>query len=91
VKFEWSHAKAESNAAKHGIAFEEATTVFGDPLSRTIPDPLHSDAEDRFVTMGVSSRGRTIVVVHTDRGDNVRIISAREATRTERMKYEEGL
>ncbi len=91
MRFEWDRDKAKSNVSKHGITFEEATTVFGDPLSLTIPDPLHSQAEDRFVTIGVSSRQRTLVVVHADRGDDVRIISARVATRRERKRYEEGI
>ena len=70
---------------------EEAATIFGDPLSLTIPDPRHSEEEDRFVTIGVSSKLRTIVVVYTDRGDNVRIISARLAIKRERKDYEEGI
>jgi uncharacterized DUF497 family protein len=91
MRFEWDRAKAKSNVSKHDVPFEEAATVFGDPLSLTISDPGHSEEEDRFVTMGVSSRLRTIVVVHTDRGDHVRIISARLATTRERKDYEEGI
>lgn len=87
--FEWDSHKAQENLKKHGISFEEAVTVFGDPLSLTIHDPLHSHSEDRFVIMGQSLRHRLLVVVHTDRGDAIRIISAREATRRERKKYEE--
>jgi uncharacterized DUF497 family protein len=68
-----------------------ASTIFADPLSRTIPDPLHSEDEDRFVILGESNRRRLLVVSFTDRGDNIRIISARVATRRERKDYEEGL
>jgi uncharacterized DUF497 family protein len=91
MKFEWDRGKAKSNLSKHGVSFEEAATVFGDPLSLTISDPGHSDEEDRFVTIGVSSKLRTIVLVHTDRGDHVRIVSARLATTRERKDYEEGI
>ena len=91
MRFEWHQNKAKSNLARHGVSFEEAATIFGDPLSLTIPDPLHSDREDRFITIGMSSRFRTIVVVHADRGDTVRIISARLATKRERKNYEEGI
>jgi uncharacterized DUF497 family protein len=91
MKFEWDRGKAKSNLSKHGVSFEEAATVFGDPLSLTISDPGHSDEEDRFVTIGVSSKLRTIVLVHTDRGDHVRIVSARQATTRERKDYEEGI
>ena len=90
VKFEWDPGKAASNQEKHGVSFEEASTVFGDPLSRTIPDPLHSEGEDRCVIVGLSAHMRTLVVVHVDRGDRIRIISARPATRPERRDYEEG-
>jgi uncharacterized DUF497 family protein len=86
---EWDTEKARTNIAKHRVAFEEAATVFGDPLSLTIPDPLHARREQRFVTVGQSHRGRTLVVVHTDRGDRIRIISARVASRGERRHYEE--
>ena len=89
MNFEWDPSKAASNVQKHGVSFEEASTVFGDPFSRTIPDPLHSDEEDRWVTVGLSAHMRTLVVVHTDRGDSIRIISARRATRPERRDYEQ--
>jgi uncharacterized DUF497 family protein len=76
---------------KHAVSFQEASTVFGDPLAITISDPLHgSRIEDRFVTTGTSQQRRLLVVVHADRGDIIRIISAREADRGERRKYEEG-
>src|SRR5687767_7119008 len=87
--FEWDEAKARANLRKHGVSFDEARTVFGDPWSATMPDPDHSAAEQRSVTIGLSSSGRTLVVAHTDRGQNVRIISARRATRQERLTYEE--
>jgi hypothetical protein len=89
LSFEWDDKKAKSNAKKHGVTFDEASTVFGDALSLTIPDPVHSEVEDRFVTMGSSFRGKLVVVVHTERGDNIRIISARRANRRERKAYEE--
>ena len=91
LTFEWDARKARSNLAKHGVGFEEASTVFGDPLSLTIPDPEHSKIEDRFVTMGSAFTGKLLVVVHTDRGDNIRIISARRASRRERKSYEKGI
>jgi len=87
VQFEWDRRKATANLVKHSVAFEEATTVFGDPLGTTIPDPLHSEKEARFVTIGRSARGRIIVVVHIDRGAAVRVISARQATPRERRSY----
>jgi uncharacterized DUF497 family protein len=91
LRFEWNPRKAAENLRKHGVAFEEATTVFFDPLSRTIADPDHSDDEPRFVTLGLSVRHNLLVVVHTERGDRIRIISARRATRKEKVKYEKGL
>jgi hypothetical protein len=90
VDFEWDPAKASRNRVKHGIDFSEAATVFGDVLSQTFEDPDHSDDEERFVTIGVSARGRVLIVSHTDRGKRIRIISAREATRRERKDYEEN-
>lgn len=91
LAFEWDSRKARSNIAKHGVGFEEATTVFGDPSSLTIPDPAHSLMEERYVTMGRAFTGKLLVVVHTDRGDNIRIISARRASRGERKFYEESI
>ncbi len=88
--FTWDPRKAEANLGKHGVSFEEASTVFGDPLSLTIPDPDHSEAEARFVVLGYSFRRNLLVVVHSEIGDNIRIISARRATRHEREDYEEG-
>jgi uncharacterized DUF497 family protein len=89
LTFEWDSGKARLNEDKHGVSFEEAATVFGDTLSLTIGDPDHSTTEDRFVILGLSARGRLLVVVHTERGDRIRIIGARLATRRERRTYEE--
>ena len=86
--FEWDPSKARVNVEKHGVTFGEASTCFGDPLSVTIPDPLHSGEEERYVLLGYSYCGRLLVVVHTDREDRVRIISARLATRKERRHHE---
>ena len=80
--------KAENNLRKHGVSFVEAATVFFDALSVTIPDPLHSAGEDRFVITGLSNRQRHLVVVHLDRDDKIRIISARMASSRERKRYE---
>jgi uncharacterized protein len=90
VDFEWDWAKAAENFAKHGVSFEEAATALRDPLSATGADPDHSFGEERFITFGVSSRGRLLIVAHADRGDIIRIISARQANRTERKIHEEG-
>ena len=87
--FEWSPEKAEANLKKHGISFEEAATVFSDPLSLTVSDPLHSEVENRFVITGFSDKQKQLVIVHTDRNDKIRIISARMATPSERRKYEQ--
>ena len=90
LKFEWDDEKATENLTKHGVSFSEASTVFADPLSRTIPDPLHSEEEKRFVVVGQSSLHHTLVVMHTYRDDAIRIISARTATSRERRVYERG-
>ena len=87
--FEWDEEKAGRNLKKHGVSFAEGSTVFTDLLSLTIPDPLHSTDEDRFVTLGLSYRERLLVVVYAERGERVRIISARPATPRERKDYEE--
>ena len=88
--FEWDETKARRNLKKHGVSFEKASTTFGDPLARTIQDPLHSEEEDRFVNLGESHRRRLLVVVFTERGDKIRLISARVATRSERKDHEKG-
>jgi len=90
VIFEWNGRKADVNEKKHGVSFQEAATVFDDPLAITFPDPDHSVGEHRHVTFGHSGRNRLLVVSHTERKDRVRIISARPATRQERRIYEEG-
>jgi uncharacterized DUF497 family protein len=90
MEFEWDPDKANGNIDKHGISFQEAATVFGDPLSLTFFDPDHSDDEDPHVTFGQASSGRYVIVSHTDRDNRIRIISARLMTRRERKSYEEG-
>jgi uncharacterized DUF497 family protein len=90
MDFEWDTNKASANIKKHGVSFAEATTVFGDPLSTTFPDPDHSINESRYITIGLSSSGKLLIIAHTDRGNSIRIISAREATRRERRFYESG-
>ncbi len=88
--FEWDGAKAASNLQKHAVSFEEATTIFGDPLSITIDSPQIKHGEQRYVTVGFSAAGQVLVVVHIDRNDRIRIISARKATGPERRQYENG-
>ena len=90
MQFEWDPAKAAENLAKHGVSFEEASTVFRDTLSATGPDPDHSVGEERFVTFGVSTSGRLLIVAHAEDGDTIRIIRARPAKSGERKIYEEG-
>ncbi len=90
MRFDWDKNKAVSNLAKHKVSFEEAATVFGDPLSDTFDDPDHSVKEERFLIIGHSEKGKLLFVSHTDDGETVRIISAREPTRTERESYEQG-
>ena len=87
---EWDPEKAASNYAKHGVDFHEAGTVLDDPLSTTFPDPDHSEDEQRYLTIGSSLSGRILVVAHTDRGEAVRLISARPVTSGERRFYEQG-
>ena len=89
MEFEWDPKKAAGNLAKHGVSFQEATTVFDDPLSVTVPDPDHSGEENRFIIVGESHRGRLLIVSHVERNDRIRLISARELTHTERSVYEE--
>lgn len=90
MHFEWDPGKAGKNLRKHGVTFEEASSVFYDPLAITGADPDHSEGEERMVTFGLSSSGRLLVVSHTERSDAIRIISARIATKYERHIYEEG-
>jgi uncharacterized DUF497 family protein len=88
MDFEWDPEKAALNRKKHRVSFEEAVTVFYDPLSATFDDADHSIGEQRLITVGFSSQGRLLVVSHTERGDVLRIISARRATAHERKKHE---
>jgi uncharacterized DUF497 family protein len=90
MEFEWDPNKADKNLEKHDVSFEEASTVFADPLSTTFDDPAHSEDENRYIIIGISNRFRLLVVAHTDRNNRTRIISAREATRLERQFYEDG-
>ena len=90
LQFEWDSTKAAENVEKHGVGFEEASTVFGDPLGRIVDDPRHSIGERRFVLMGRSDQDRLLAVMYTERREVVRIISAREVTRRERKDYEEN-
>ncbi len=84
LDFEWDSKKAAGNVRKHGVAFAEAATVFGDRLAITFPDPDHSDDEEREITIGYSGKSRILIVSHTERGERIRIISARRAVKAER-------
>ena len=90
LKFEWNARKAARNLRRHKVSFEEAATVFSDPLSATFPDPDHSDEDDRFIIIGLSNRQRLLMISHTERVDRIRIISARELKPFERKQYEEA-
>jgi len=90
MEFEWDPKKAGENVRKHDVTFQEAAAVFGDPLAITFEDPDHSEDENRYITFGLSSQERLLVVSHTERGDRTRIISARLMDRKERRIYEEG-
>lgn len=90
MKFHWDEDKAASNLAKHGVSFDEATTVFDDPYFIEFYDPDHSDDEDRFIIVGMSNMQRLLIVSYTDRHGPIRLISARETTRQERKAYEEN-
>ena len=89
MTFEWDSHKAAANLERHGVSFEEASTAFADALSLTRHDPDHSETEERFLLLGLTFRGRFVVVAHTDRGETIRLISARLATRRERQSYEQ--
>ena len=89
-QFEWDADKAAANLRKHGVSFDEAVTAFADPLSVLLPDPDHSIAEERYLVLGVSTKGRLLVVAFVERPPRTRIISARLATKRERQDYEEG-
>lgn len=90
MHFEWDPAKARQNLQKHGVSFEEASSIFYDPLAVTGADPDHSEDEERLITFGMSSQGRLLVVSQTERGEAIRIINARVATQLERHIYEES-
>ena len=90
MQFEWDPAKAARNSAKHGVSFDEASTVFGDPLAMLMADPDHSEEEERYLLLGLSLRRKLLVVSFAERPPQTRLISAREATRHERRQYEEG-
>jgi hypothetical protein len=89
MNFEWFHGKAESNVEKHdGVSFEEAATAFDDPMQTAFPDDAHSMGERRYNLIAKSAQGRVLAITYTERGDDIRIISAREATRGEIQEYE---
>lgn len=90
IIFGWDGRKATAILRKLGVSFEEAATAFSDPLSLSIPDPDHSEDEERFLLVGSSFQGQSLVVAHSERGDRVRVISARAATARERRAYEES-
>jgi len=90
LRFEWDTRKAAANRAKHKVSFEEAVSVFGDPLGRITDDPRHSESEERSVLLGLSERQRLLAVMFTERADAIRLLSARRATRRERRDYEES-
>ena len=90
MRFDWDENKAASNLLKHGVSFDEAKIVFDDPLYVDFYDPAHSDDEDRYLIVGESNQRRLLIASYTERGNLIRLISAREVTRTEREVYEEG-
>ncbi len=90
LTFEWDEEKAKANLKKHKVSFEEAKTVFNDPFLWTFPDPEHSESEERYINIGRSARGRVLVVIHTERGSNIRLISCCKATANERRAYKQG-
>lgn len=90
LTFEWDEKKASANFKKHRVSFEEAKTIFNDPLLLTFPDFKHSNGEQRQLSIGLSVQGRVLIVIHTDRGKNIRLISGRKATANERKVYERG-
>lgn len=90
MDFDWDSDKSAENVAKHGVTFEEAASIFSDPLAITFPDPDHSVGEERVLTFGISNQVRLLAVISTERRDTLRIVSARTATRREREVYEQG-
>jgi uncharacterized DUF497 family protein len=91
LTFEWDEEKAAANLRKHKVSFEEAKTVFNDPMSVTVRDESHSVEEDRYIDIGTSARGRVLIVAYTERGANIRLISSRKASPKERRQYEESI
>jgi uncharacterized DUF497 family protein len=89
LQFDWDEAKATRNFEKHAVTFHEASSVFRDPLAKVVPDPTGASGEDRAIMVGHSDQGRLLLVVFTERADRIRVISAREPTRRERLGYEE--
>jgi len=89
LHFEWDSEKAAINKEKHGVTFLEAATAFEDDLNLTLPDPMHSEDEERFILIGISAESRLLTVVHAERGVRIRIISARKPTTKERRDYEQ--
>lgn len=89
LTFEWDEDKSRRNVVKHGVTFEKAKTVFNDPFASTIDNPDHSEDEDRYLGIGLSSKGRLLVVWYTEKNENIRIIGCRKATKYERKVYEE--
>jgi uncharacterized protein len=89
MEFEWDSKKAAINERRHGVSFVEASSIFGDPLAVTFEDPDHSVRENRFISIGLSDQERVLIVAHAERGDRIRIISARRVARSERKLYEE--
>ena len=85
--FEWDEDKARRNELKHGVAFEEAKTIFNDPFAVTVPDPDHSEEEERWLDIGLSAEGRLLVVWYTERGESIRVIGSRKATKKEEREY----
>lgn len=90
MEFQWDQQKAKSKLSKHGISFEEAQTVFDDPLYVDFYDPDHSEDEDRYIIVGESLNSRVLLVSYTERGDKIRLISARQVTKQELLAYQEG-
>src|SRR4051794_27270717 len=90
-RFEWDLDKARANVARHGVTFDEASTIFNDPLLVSLSDVAHSQGEERLFAIGLSESGKLLVVVHSEIGETIRVISARLASRRERNNYEQGL
>ena len=90
IEFEWDDEKASRSLKKHGVSFEEGATIFNDPKIATISDPDHSKDEERYISLGISVEGRLLIVVHVQRGERIRLIGCRKATKAERKTYEKS-